>query len=53
MKISEIKSELEAADWDSLSQVMDSFRNDERSGVQKLIIQFEKIKEAYEKELER
>ena len=53
MKISEIKSELEAADWDSLSQVMDSFRNDERSGVQKLIVQFEKKKEAYEKELER
>lgn len=53
MKISEIKSELESADWDSLSQVMDSFRNDERSGVQKLIAQFEKKKEAYEKELER
>ena len=53
MKISEIKSELEAADWDCLSQVMDSFRNDERAGVQKLIAQFEKKKEAYEKELER
>ena len=48
MKISEIKSELESADWDSLSQVMDSFRNDERSGVQKLIAQFEKKKEAYD-----
>lgn len=53
MKISEIKSELESADWDSLSQVMDSFRNDERAGVQKLIAQFEKKKEAYEKELKR
>ena len=53
MKISEIKSELEAADWDSLSQVIDSFRNDERAGVQKLIAQFEKKKDAYEKELER
>lgn len=53
MKISEIKSEFESADWDSLSQVMDSFRNDERAGVQKLIAQFEKKKEAYEKELKR
>ncbi|HAU84153.1 MAG TPA: ribonuclease HII [Lachnospiraceae bacterium] len=53
MKISEIKSEFESADLDSLSQVMDSFRNDERAGVQKLIAQFEKKKEAYEKELKR
>lgn len=53
MKISEIKKELEGADWESLDKVMDSFRNDERAGVQKLIIQFEKKKEGYQKELER
>ena len=53
MKIGEIKKELEDADWESLDMVLDSHRNDERAGVQKLIIQFEKKKENYNKELER
>ncbi|SET57696.1 RNase HII [[Clostridium] polysaccharolyticum] len=53
MRISEIKSQLEAADWDGLEQVMESFRLDKRAGVQKLLVQFEKKKAAYEAELER
>lgn len=53
MKINEIKSELESADWESLGRVMDAYRSDERAGVQKLITQFEKKQDAYYKELER
>lgn len=53
MKISEIKKELEAADWGSLDELMNSFRTDERAGVKKLLEQFQKKKEGYQKELER
>lgn len=53
MKISEIKQELEAADWNSLEAVMRSFEADERAGVKKLLEQFHKKKDAYEKELQR
>lgn len=53
MKISEIKQELEAASWEQLEAVIEMHRADERSGVQKLVQQYEKKKDAYEKELER
>lgn len=53
MKISEIKSTLEAVSFEELDRVLDTFRSDERAGVQKLIIQYEKKKQGYVKELER
>ena len=53
MKIGDIKKELEVADWEALNQVIESFRSDERAGVQKLIVQYEKKIENYRKELER
>lgn len=53
MKISEIKSTLEAASFEELDRVLDTFRSDERAGVQKLIVQYEKKKQGYVKELER
>lgn len=53
MNMKEIKSELKSADWDCLSHVIDSFRNDERAGVQKIIAQYEKKQSNYEKELKR
>lgn len=53
MKINEIKSKLESADWNELDSVIEEFRQDERVGVQKLLVQFEKKKHAYQMELER
>lgn len=53
MKISEIKSTFEAAGFEQLDKILDAFRSDERAGVQKLIMQYEKKKEDYQKELKR
>lgn len=53
MKISEIKSTFEAAGFEQLDKILDTFRSDERAGVQKLIMQYEKKKEDYQKELKR
>ncbi len=53
MKISEIRNRLEKTRWEELDRVMDEFRQDERAGVQKLIVQYEKKKKAYAMELQR
>lgn len=53
MKINEIKEQLMSADWEQLPSVIEAFRADERSGVQKLVTQYDKKIESYKKELER
>ncbi len=53
MKIGEIKEIFESTDITDIDAVMEPFRADERAGVQKLIVQYTKKKEAHEKELRR
>ncbi|MCD8036604.1 MAG: ribonuclease HII [Clostridiales bacterium] len=53
LKISEIKEILSAAGYDELPEKIEIFRNDDRSGVIKLVESFDKKYNAYIKELER
>lgn len=53
LTITEIKNILSATDYDRLSETLDSFRADERSGVIKLIKQFENKYSAHLAELKR
>lgn len=52
-KISEIKSILEATATEELMPAVKAFEQDERAGVQKLLMQYEKKYEAFVKEKER
>lgn len=53
MTIGELKQILEQTDMEQLESVMDAYRSDERSGVKKLLLQYEKKKNAYEMEKQR
>ena len=53
MKIEEIKELLKYTEESVLRDRLQEFREDERPGVQKLILQYEKKAEKYGKELER
>lgn len=53
IKISEIKTEFEGAELSGYQAVIDKYRCDERSGVQKLLEKYEKQIEKYHQELER
>ena len=52
-KIAEIKAKLETADNNSRKELLEFYRNDERSGVQKLVAKFEKEEEKLKAELAR
>lgn len=52
-KIAEIKAKLEAADNNSRKELLELYRQDERSGVQKLIAKFQKEEEKLQAELAR
>ena len=52
-KISEIKEKIEAVERKDRKQVLDKYRQDERSGVQKLIAKYDKEEEKLQIELER
>lgn len=53
MQISEIKEILKNTDMDHIRKTMEGFARDERSGVQKLLQQYERKAEKYEAELAR
>ncbi len=52
-KIAEIKAKLEAADNNSRKELLEIYRQDERSGVQKLVAKFQKEEEKLQAELAR
>ena len=52
-KISEIKEKIESVERKDRKQVLDKYRQDERSGVQKLIAKYDKEEEKLQMELER
>ena len=52
-KISEIKIMIESADKEDRKAILDKYREDSRSGVQKLIAKYDKEEQQLEKELER
>ena len=52
-KISEIKEKIESVERQDRKQVLDKYRQDERSGVQKLIAKYDKEEEKLQMELER
>ena len=53
MKTEEIKEILKNTEEAVLAEKLEEFRNDERQGVQKLILQYEKKVEKYREELKR
>lgn len=53
MKIEEIKAILKNAKEEELAGLLDEYRSDERPGVQKVVISYEKKLEKYKKELMR
>ena len=52
-KISEIKEKIESVERKDRKQVLDKYRQDERSGVQKLIAKYDKEEEKLQIELQR
>lgn len=52
-KISEIKAKIESADKKDRKALLDTYRQDERSGVQKLIAKYDKEEEKLQAELKR
>lgn len=53
MTIREIRQILEQTEPEQLEAALNAYRGDERSGVKKLLLQYEKKKTAYEKEKQR
>ena len=53
MKIEEIKEILKNTEEAALAEKLEEFQKDERQGVQKLILQYEKKVEKYKEELKR